>query len=220
MQRKTTISVKNWNALVEMNCEAVRAGWAEAGVFATGIGPHVKPDGLLYIGQSAGPLGADVGSDYEQSRSIAASTRWMVERLHPNSLFWHMADDLDPTRRNLAWTNVCKMDKRGGGEPPRKYWPHLSSAHIAALHDEMDALQPRVLLFVTGSFAEHEIQELIRDRGYKHSAILLQDGVRQAFELKDSIAIVTRHPRGWRKDKRDRVVALVKENLSEPASAA
>lgn len=70
----TAIGHGTWRRLVEANRSAA---WAERGVFATGIGPEYLPGGrssLLYVGKSAGPLGAAVGSGEDQIRSASAST--------------------------------------------------------------------------------------------------------------------------------------------------
>jgi hypothetical protein len=43
----------------------------------------------------------------------------MIE-LRNMSAFWQFADRIDPTRRRIAWTNICKMDRIGGKTPPKE----------------------------------------------------------------------------------------------------
>src|SRR4051794_27975946 len=79
-----------WKSLTDANREAVAAGWAQAGVFAPGVGPEYAPGefgSLLFIGKSAGPLGNAVGSCDDQQASARASTQWMIERRN-TSAFW------------------------------------------------------------------------------------------------------------------------------------
>ena len=79
-QGNMPISSRTWDGLVAANHRAHSSGWAEKGVFGTGIGPDYKPGGILWVGKSAGPLGSAVGSTHSQAESVAASTRWMVQR--------------------------------------------------------------------------------------------------------------------------------------------
>lgn len=106
----TPISAATWDSLVKKNCDAVTNGWAQQGVFGTGVGRNYRTGlGLLYIGKSAGPLGEKVGSGEGQASSCEASTEWMISKRN-RSAFWQFVDKIDPTRQSIAWTNVCKMD--------------------------------------------------------------------------------------------------------------
>lgn len=110
------ITDATWQRLVAANEEAVANGWAQPGIFGTGVGPDYRAGtsgSILYVGKSAGPRGSQVGSTHHQAASIDASTTWMIERRN-KSAFWQMIDSIDRTRRTLAWTNVCKMDRQGG----------------------------------------------------------------------------------------------------------
>ena len=110
------ISDETWAELVEIN---QRAGWASEGVFAPAMGPDfVRGQGLLYVGKSAGPLGSKVGSTYDQAGSSAASIDWMISKRN-KSAFWQFVDNVDFQRLTISWTNLCKMDVRGGQRPPK-----------------------------------------------------------------------------------------------------
>src|SRR3954452_2881997 len=120
MEVPLPISEATWRRLTKANEEAVAAGWAEPGVFATGIGPKYsagQTNSLLYVGKSAGPLGKAVGSCQDQRASARESRDWMTGRKN-KSAFWQFVDRVDRTRETIAWTNVCKMDRKGGKRPP------------------------------------------------------------------------------------------------------
>ncbi len=208
-----TIKTSTWSELVKANAEAVDAGWAERGVFATGIGDRYKAGGILYVGKSAGPLGTNVASGLVLHENIAASTRWMLEKRNL-SAFWQMIDRLDPTRRNIAWTNICKMDEKGGKRPPVRYWPELAAVHIEALNDEIAALKPAMILMATSGFGAHDVRGLIADLGFKQQVLDFNDGRTRLYRTSDGRACIeTRHPQGWPNFERDRVIELVRREM-------
>src|SRR5271165_3352387 len=86
------ISDTTWERLVS----ASRKPWADFGVFGTALGPEYvpgTPGSLLYVGKSAGPLGAKVGSVYAQAASAEASKQWMIG-MCDRSPFWRFIDDV------------------------------------------------------------------------------------------------------------------------------
>lgn len=209
------IGSRTWQALVEANH---RSAWAERGVFATGIGPDYVPNGpssLLYVGKSAGPLGVAVGSGDEQSLSAAASTLWMISRSN-KSAFWQFADKFDRTRRTLAWTNVCKMDRIGGQAPPtRREWSSIADISMTALAEEIEFLHPRMTIFAVSEFCISDLKALIRRLGFLPSELPFADGVTRYFWNADGRGIVTtRHPQGWPNVNRDEVVSFVAQRLA------
>src|ERR1700730_14447390 len=120
MTARLAISESTWGRLLKANEESVQTGWANRGVFATGIGPDYQrgmAGSLLCVGKSAGPLAQAVGSCCDQAESSRASTEWMIERRN-KSAFLQFIDKIDSTRRRIAWSNVCKMDRIGGQRPP------------------------------------------------------------------------------------------------------
>jgi hypothetical protein len=207
------ISGDVWSRLVEANARAAAAGWAAPGVFATGIGPEYRPGSpgsLLYVGKSAGPLGQAVGSCVDQAESSAASTAWMISRRN-KSAFWQFAEKIDPTRRHIAWTNICKMDRVGGARPPSDgEWSQVADVCMAALHDEIHALKPQVTLFATSRLYQTDVDRLLAKLGYRLIAIDIDDGWTSCLRSQsDSFLILTRHPQGWPSTSRDKVVSLV-----------
>jgi hypothetical protein len=204
------IASQTWEKLVAFNREGVADEWAEAGVFAPGIGPDYRPGGLLYIGKSAGPLGSKVGSDYDQRKSVLASTQWMTDKIN-NSDFWRLVDRFDSTRRSIAWTNVCKMDQKGGARPPTKQWPRMADVHITALSEEISSLKPGALLFVTGRHYKKDIHLLLNRLGFREEPTELDDGwTRLSKAPTGMIAVETRHPQGWFDTRVDAVVDLIR----------
>jgi hypothetical protein len=192
------ITPQTWQSLVQANQRAVAEGWAEPGVFAPGIGPEYRPGAahsILYVGKNAGPLGAKVGSGFDQAASISASTQWMVQ-FRNRSPFWQFIDKLDPTRRRIAWTNVCKIDRRGGDRPPNgSQWREIAEVSIAALSEEIDALSPKLTIFATSEAYRSEIHELLRKKGYVALDRQLSDGWTTIFSAPGAkLAIQTRHP--------------------------
>ena len=211
-----TISPTNWQRLVEANRIGVENGWAAPGVFGTGIGPDYRPGGLLYVGKSAGPLSDAVGSCNDQLMSSQASTRWMIERRN-RSAFWQFVDRLDPTRRSIAWTNICKMDVKGGGKPPSgKAWLDIKDACIAALREEIAELAPRVTVFAISGAYRREVKAMLVSLGYApFPAPINNDGWTAIYRGdKGQVAVTTRHPQGWPNSDRDQVINLVRSMLS------
>lgn len=217
MSSKLPITDTTWKVLADCNREAVKQGWASPGVFGTGVGPAYDSRNqlaLLYVGKSAGPLGTLVGSSFSQTLSGAASTKWMVEKRN-KSAFWQMADLIDPSRRYIAWTNICKMDQVGGSRPPSlRRWRGISEPHLRALREEIRALAPKVVIFATSGYCGEAISSVLEDLGYKSRALGFRDGHTKLTATSDgAFAIETRHPQGWLSSERNRVVDLAKTLL-------
>lgn len=209
------ISPSTWHRLVEANKEA---SWAGPGVFATGIGPDYPPasgEGLLYIGKSAGPLNKDVGFTYQREANLRASQNWMVERRNPTSSFWRFIETIDRTRCSLAWTNVCKMDRRGGDRPPRRHeWNQVSDVCLKALTEEITSLAPRVVLFATSLDYHADIVRVLTSLGYSPRPVDFDDGWTARFQIeRGASAIMTKHPQGWRSTDRAGVLGLIGQLL-------
>lgn len=206
------VSKRAWAELVAANSTAVDAGWAEQGVFATATGSEYRPgapNSVLYVGKSAGPLGTLVGSGLDQSVSAMASRRWMESRRN-KSAFWQFAEKFDPTRRSLAWTNVCKMDRRGGQNPPTlSEWKTVREACLAALADELAALRPRLVIFATSDYLQGDIIDLLGGIGFKFSTDL-GDRWTSVYERSGTNVIMTKHPQGWATPERDSVASYAR----------
>ncbi|MGX8011840.1 hypothetical protein ACVDG8_024150 [Mesorhizobium sp. ORM8.1] len=219
MTSRLPISDRTWSQLVALNQDAAQEGWASSGVFATGIGPEYNPKSklaLLYVGKSAGPLGTLVGSASDQIASAAASTKWMIEKRN-KSAFWQMVDLLDPSRRRIAWTNICKMDEVGGKRPPPAHrWQGISVPHQMALTEEIKYLSPRVILFATSGYCEDTISDVLEELGYRSQPLNFRDGYTRLKATSDgAFAIETRHPQGWLSPERNRVVELARKLLHQ-----
>lgn len=219
MTSRLPISDRTWRQLVACNQEAAKEGWASPGVFATGVGPDYDPKNklaLLYVGKSAGPLGTLVGSGGDQIASAAASTKWMIEKRN-KSAFWQMVDLLDPSRRRIAWTNVCKMDEVGGNRPPPAHrWQGVSEPHQRALTEEIKYLSPRVILFATSGYCRDTISDVLEELSYRSQPLNFGDGyTRLKATSGGAFAIETRHPQGWPNQERNRVVELVRKLLHQ-----
>lgn len=211
-----TISEDVWAELVESNRSAVRAGWAQPGVFAAAVGPDYRiGEGFFYIGKSAGPLGSKIGSAYDQKESSAASVEWMIEKRN-NSPFWKFAEKIDHSRKSVAWSNLCKMDKIEGDRPPDwREWPEVSSACMKAIAQEMRALRPKVTVFATSDLYKSDVDDLLDGFQYRECDIGFDDRYSRIYlNPEDRCVITTKHPQGWNTQDRDRVIDLVKARLA------
>lgn len=211
------ISSENWHRLTEANRIAVRDGWAAPGVFATGIGPDYQPGGLLYVGKSAGPLSKLVGSGTDLVASGEASKLWMIERRNL-SAFWQFADRIDRTRRSIAWTNVCKMDVRGGGRPPLgRQWQQVAAACLAMLREELEMLAPKAVVFAISKAYLLDIEAMIGAEVYRLVPSHLDgDGWTKVYAAGlGRYAVTTRHPQGWPSPDRDLVIDQVRSLLDQ-----
>lgn len=205
-----------WSQVVASNRNAVLMGWASAGVFGTGVGPDYEVGrGLLYIGKSAGPLGGFVGSGDIQSESCKASVNWMISRSN-KSPFWQFADRIDFTRRSIAWSNVCKMDVVGGGRPPSpREWSQVASICMTALKEEIEFLRPRVTVFATSGLYGREVAATLTVLGFASASLPFNDGRTTLLTNASGQSIfLTKHPQGWQRSERDRVIGAVQERLS------
>lgn len=210
-QGSLPISPGTWDALVAANHRAHQAGWAAEAVFGTGIGPDYRPGGILWVGKSAGPLGSAVGSTHSQVESVAASTRWMVQRENRRSAFWQMAELLDPTRRSLAWTNLSKLDRVGGGIPPKAgEWPSIAAECKAAFVEEIESLRPGIIVLATSSIYPSDVAAVLHQLQFTRDHVELNDGHTSVYTNGGSYLVSTKHPQGWAADARNRVVELVK----------
>jgi hypothetical protein len=213
-RRTPPISEATWQRLVQANQNAVQDGWAELGIFGPGIGPDYEPGGdcsILYVGKSAGPRGTEVGSVCDQRTSVEASTTWMIERRN-RSAFWQLIDAVDPTRRSIAWTNVCKMDRKGGDRPPTgSQWRRVSEVCQSAIKEEINSLSPHTILFATSDAYRSDIEHLLHDLGYCRQALPFDDGLTSLYATQTGArAVMTRHPQGWPSEDRAKVIDLVK----------
>lgn len=210
-----SISRKNWNNLTQANDRAVAQGWAMPGVFATGIGPDYQPggeDSILYVGKSAGPLGGRVGSSNQFASSSEASTQWMIDRVN-KSAFWQMIDKVDRTRRTIAWTNICKMDRVGGVRPPNgREWQTIRDACLAALLDEISVLRPRTAFFATSDYVREDVVDILAEAGYTTTLPSPDSQWTTVLGRTDGAkAVITRHPQGWGTPHRDKVLDFVRK---------
>lgn len=213
-----TISEGTWKALVSANDRAVEAGWAAPGVFGTGVGPRYHAGGILWVGKSAGPKGSLVGSTRSQSESMAASTAWMVNRENRKSQFWQMVEKLDPSRQSLGWTNMSKMDRVGGSEPPSvRQWAMIANESSAALVEEIDALKPGVIVMTTGDFAMEQVAGIISQYSFEQRRTDFDDGWTRLYQNDVCHLITTRHPQGWTAVDQNRVVAIAKQFIKTRA---
>ncbi|MGH6754337.1 MAG: hypothetical protein ACREDP_19445 [Bradyrhizobium sp.] len=164
---------------------------------------------LLYVGKSAGPLGGAVGSSTDQEASSNASTDWMMARANETA-FWQFINPIAPTRRTLAWSNVCKMDQLGGRRPPTLgMWRSVAEVSVAALRDELTALSPHVALFVTSAFGKAEMDAMLSELGYCPQSTPIDHLARVSKTSAGRYAVQTRHPQGWQRAPRDEVRAYV-----------
>jgi hypothetical protein len=199
------------------NHKAVSQGWADPGVFGTGVGPDYVlggPKSVLYVGKSAGPLSATVGSGHDQSANAEASRKWMTERCNRRSAFWQFIELLDPTRRTIAWTNVCKMDRKGGDRPPHgAHWEQVRDVCLAALGEEITSLAPHTVLFATSGAYRTDVQRLLQGLGYWFRLLPLDDGWTSLHVGPGGArAIMTKHPQGWPAADRKKVIELLKDS--------
>lgn len=214
------ISDETWRNLVQANENAVAAGWAERGVFATGVGLDFvpgDPTSLLYVGKSAGPLGSLVGSVYDQQASAKASEAWMTQRRNERSPFWQFIEKIDPWRRSIAWTNVCKMDRIGGGmQPSGRLWDGISAHCIQALKEELSALRPKVTVFAISENYRPDVQRLLTLTGYEpHTSPDLRGELMAPFMNREGqVAFLMRHPQGWNGADRDRALACIRRAIA------
>lgn len=221
--RALPISACNWRDLVQANERAMQAGWASRGVFGPAIGPEYAAGSqrnLLYVGKSAGPLGDAVGVGFDREASIAASTKWMIERKN-KSAFWQFVDQLDPTRRSIAWTNVCKINTVDGRPPSGERWAAIAETCMAALADEIDVLAPALVIFAISDQYRTEVHHLLSARGYQRQNLEFHDRWTELFATAGlAFAMLTKHPQGWTRDQRDVIVRMAAKLMTREAERA
>lgn len=207
------ISEATWRRLVSAEREAVEAGWAEPGVFATAVGPEFQPGSprsVLYVGKSGGPRIGSVGISADQTRSAKAAAGWMLHRRNP-SAFWAFADQLVDSRASMAWSNVSRIDRRGKTPPSTAQWRQVREPCLAALREELDVLRPGLAAFVTGRFCSKDIAEVLKGAGYRACPGSPTEGVLVLFDhASGRSAAILRHPQGWTCSGRDEAARLLR----------
>ena len=207
------IRESTWGSLVYAAKTSVAAGWATPGVFATAIGPDYRPgsaDAVFYVGKSGGPLVDSVGLCDEQAASSAASTTWMVERKNP-SAFWVFAD-LIARRESMAWSNVSKIDTRHDGPPGMKQWSSIKSVCLKALAEELEYLSPGKTVFAVSSYQTDSIRGVLRALGFVEQHVQPELDSSTVFaDVSGRLALITRHPQGWRREPRNMVASFIRE---------
>lgn len=212
------ISGDTWDALNAENRKANDLGWAQLGVFATGIGPAYVPGGtasIMYVGKSAGPLGSMVGSVADQLASSRASSEWMMHRRN-KSAFWQLVERFDASRCSIAWSNICKMDRIGGQVPPtHREWRQISGLCRQALKEEIVSLRPHVTLFAISNYLRADAILALLELGYAPSSTGFDDGWTSVFsKAGGQKAVLTKHPQGWPVADRERLVFFVRGLLA------
>jgi len=207
-----TITDSTWDSLTRACAAAVADGWATPGVFAAGVGPEYEigsPTGVLYVGKSGGPLVESVGLCYDQNASATASRKWMLGRRN-RSAFWVFADLLEQ-RESLAWSNLAKIDTRRARPPSARQWQSISGACIMALTDEIECLAPGKIVFAISEYQVGAVLRTLRHLGYCQEVRDTElDRTLALTDRRGRLAVVTRHPQGWRCDLRDRVASFVR----------
>jgi hypothetical protein len=148
---------------------------------------------------------------YDQTASAEASKRWMTDEGYRSS-FWQLIDMVDRTRRRIAWTNVCKMDRQGGKRPPTgSQWKQVRDVCLLALGEEIHNLSPATVLFVTGNAYRCDIERFLDGMGYCQQPPPFDDGWTKLYATRNGKrAVMTRHPQGWSTSNREKVIDLVK----------
>lgn len=207
-----TITEPTWSNLARASAAAVAAGWATPGVFATAVGPDYErgsPDAVLYVGKSGGPLIDSVGLCDDQARSSAASCRWMLGRRNP-SAFWVLAD-LVAQRESMAWSNLAKIDTRRAGPPSARQWRSISDVCLAALTEEMECLSPGKTVLAISDYQASSVRSVLRHLGFVEQSRRPDLDRSTVFaDLSGRLAVITRHPQGWRCDLRDPVARFIR----------
>jgi hypothetical protein len=154
--------------------------------------PAYDPDhipSILYIGKATRGLWGDREDSgeplYRQEQFTPEklteyATGWLEKNIwsrgwrRPGS-FWYFARSLSETvasathtqifdLQNLVWTNVCKIGVRSGN-PLRKYLDLQKDLSIETLRFEISYYKPKIVVWVTGTYAEDVIDEVVNDRG-------------------------------------------------------
>ncbi|HEX5243335.1 MAG TPA: uracil-DNA glycosylase family protein [Tepidisphaeraceae bacterium] len=147
----------------------------------------------------------------DQQASARASAKWMEERQNKRSHFWQFIEQMDPPRRRIAWTNICKMDRVGGKRPPsNSEFAQVADPCMRALNEEIVALAPQVTVFATSGLYNDHVQGLLARIGYEPSPLQFDDGWTSCARSSEGrFAVMTKHSQGWIKDGRQRVIELL-----------
>jgi hypothetical protein len=197
------IPLETWKRLVDAK---EKARWARYGVFATARSPDYEPGkkgSLLYVGKSLGPRAWEVKSCDDLHKSSAASQDWLLNRGY-DSPFWKFIEEIKPGRQ-IAWTNVCKMDgvygtkREDAKRPTNDQFVEVSKSCSEALCDEIRFLKPHVTLFVTGRDYFDHIFMVLNCLNYRESHFRFwEDATSSQVSGEGRIAVITNHPDWYR----------------------
>jgi len=210
---RAILKPETWRDLFLLSEDANSRGWAAPGVFATAVGPEYEvgaKDTLFYLGKAGGPLIGKVGISNDQQVAATAAVAWMVERRNP-SAFWRFADLLGQGRTRIAWSNVAKIDTRTPRPPSEIEWRQIQEACMRALKEELEVLKPARTVFAISDYHRTEVVALLRRLGFSPHVPAKHLSQTEVFvNNKGQLAVITRHPQGWRSDERDSVADFVR----------
>lgn len=143
------MSAQTWSKLISAAQRASESGWARNEVFSPCVGESFIAGRIYFVGKAAGPLGKDVGWTLSQEECQNASYRWMVEFRNRRG-FWRIVDAVDPSRRTIGWSNICKIDRADGNTPSLVEWKTIEEVSMTALSEELFTLGPKVTVMTIG----------------------------------------------------------------------
>jgi hypothetical protein len=134
----------------------------------------------------------------------------MIERRNP-SAFWQFADLLSARREQIAWSNVAKIDNRLPTPPRKSEWELIRQPCLEALAEEMLNLRPGRTVFAIGSFCTRDVTNLLKRMNFTEFGPAQQLEDARCFKNRDGqLAVLTRHPQGWRSEPRNVVARFVR----------
>jgi hypothetical protein len=135
----------------------------------------------------------------------------MVQRENRRSAFWQMAEQLDPTRTSLSWTNLSKMDRVGGAVPPNlREWASIARECTAAFVEEVQNLKPGVIVLATSDIYANDVADVLNQLEFSRNHVGFNDKLARVYAKSRSYVVTTKHPQGWLAVDRDKVVELIR----------
>lgn len=192
----------------------------------SGYGPIAVPS-VLYVGKAVNGNGDCTDRDsflrrptLEHRRTSTTKFLEQVKTGKYKSPFWRFAFRLsDKDLQKLIWTNVCKLsDLRDNRVPSGKLLEAQRDLAVKTLREEIETYRPRLVVFVTGCFAEALVREVVydlQDISWEKENVDLW-WRRRTNSLPSMLW--TRHPQGARRDFLDQCLNAVRKLWEEEDS--
>jgi len=175
---------------------------------------------VMIFGQETNDWGGDFMNDikhiisiYEDFFSSKHCFKYGGQFWNGISRFLKMLELQNPNKSiEFIWNNVIKVGKSGKKGKPPEYIYHVEKENFRILNEEMQILQPNLVLFLSGPYYDNILIEQFKDIGFQNIEEYQQKQIAKVNLLNCDSAFRTYHPNYlWRNGIDNYFEAILKE---------